>query len=70
MFAVEPDTAAPFSLSKKMKKPCEYTNYKPSFVDGCGGKAVLKQMWPLANKVIDGGCSVTLKVNYCLPVYL
>jgi threonine dehydratase len=63
VYAVEPDTAAPFALSKTMEKPCEYTNYKPSFVDGCGGKSVLNEMWPLANEVIDGGCAVPLKVN-------
>ena len=47
-----------------MNKPCEFTNYEPSFVDGCGGKSVLSEMWPLANRVIDGGCSVQLKVSY------
>lgn len=46
-----------------MGKPCEFKNYEPSFVDGCGGKSVLSEMWPLANQVIDGGCSVQLKVS-------
>ena len=46
-----------------MGKPCEFKNYEPSFVDGCGGKSVLSEMWPLANQVIDGGCSVQVKVS-------
>ena len=46
-----------------MGKPCEFKNYEPSFVDGCGGKSVLSEMWPLANQVIDGGCSVPVKVS-------
>ena len=45
-----------------MNKPCEFENYSPSFVDGCGGKSVLSEMWPLANQVIDGGCAVPVKV--------
>ena len=47
-----------------MNEPCEFTNYTPSFVDGCGGKSVLREMWPLANAVIDGGCAVPVKVIY------
>ena len=45
-----------------MNKPCEFKDYKPSFVDGCGGKAVLTEVWELAKDVIDGSCAVPLKV--------
>jgi len=62
IFAAEPETAAPFSLSKKMNQPCEFKNYSPSFVDGCGGKSVLSEMWTLANEVIDGVGAVPIKV--------
>ena len=68
MYAAEPETASPFALSKKMGQPCEFLNYEPSFVDGCGGKSVLSEIWPLANQVIDGGCSVQIKVSlYLFP---
>ena len=60
--AAEPETASPFSLSKEMNKPCEFLDYKPSFVDGCGGRSVLHEVWALAKDVIDGGCVVPLKV--------
>ena len=46
--AVEPDTAAPFALSMREGKPCQFEAWEPSFVDGCGGKAVLGEMWCLA----------------------
>ena len=69
IFATEPETASPFALSKKMNKPCEFKNYKPSFVDGCGGKAVLTEVWELAKDVVDGGCAVPLKV-YIIPKHL
>mmetsp|Transcript_41110 Transcript_41110/g.66210 ORF Transcript_41110/g.66210 Transcript_41110/m.66210 type:complete len:499 (-) Transcript_41110:3553-5049(-) len=58
VFAVEPDTAAPFALSMKKGTPCRFGSWQASFVDGCGGKAVLEDVWDLASQVIDGGISV------------
>ena len=35
-------------------------DYTPSFVDGIGAKGVLDEMWPLASRLLDGSCVVTL----------
>ncbi len=47
VFAAEPETAAPLDLSLSRGEPCYFDAWKPSFVDGAGGKSVLKTMWPL-----------------------
>jgi hypothetical protein len=41
VFSAEPETAAPFSLSKKLGKPSYFDKWESSFVDGSGGKSVL-----------------------------
>ena len=66
--AVEPETAAPFeaSFANGRMTPVEY---KPSFCDGCGGQAVLPNMWNLARgmetaqskPLLSGGVAVTLR---------
>src|SRR5262249_48972315 len=53
VFAGEPETAAPFAASLAAGEPREVA-YTPSFVDGCGGKSVLAEMWPLAKTLLDG----------------
>ena len=35
-------------------------DYVPSFIDGCGGKALIPQMWPVVSRVLDGGLAVEL----------
>lgn len=35
--------------------------WKPSFVDGCGGKAVLAPIWPLATSLLTAAKAVSLK---------
>jgi threonine dehydratase len=47
IFAAEPETAAPFSASLAQGRPVYFDAWKPSFVDGAGGKSVLETMWPL-----------------------
>lgn len=59
--AVEPETAAPFHLSKRAGRPVPFDQYRSSFVDGCGGKSVLKEIWDLAKDVIDDGVAVSLE---------
>jgi len=59
--AVEPETASPFSLSMKNGKATKFENYQSSFVDGCGGKAVLPKIWNLARDHVDDGVSVPLE---------
>lgn len=58
VLACEPATAAPFAASKRRGVPTTFDEYTPSFVDGCGGKGVLREVWSLANQVVDGGLAV------------
>jgi threonine dehydratase len=47
IFAAEPETASPLAASLAAGRPVYFENWKPSFVDGAGGKSVLESMWPL-----------------------
>jgi threonine dehydratase len=59
ILACEVETAAPFaaSLAAGGSRQIDYT---PSFVDGIGAKGVLEEMWPLASRLLDGSCVVSL----------
>jgi threonine dehydratase len=59
IFAAEPETAAPLSVSLAAKRPLFFEPWTASFVDGAGGKSVLDTMWPLLQR-IDGSIVVTL----------
>lgn len=59
VWAVEPETAAPFVASRAAGSPQEI-DYHPSFVDGAGGPAVLPAMWPRLEQLIDGALAVPL----------
>ena len=61
VFAVEPDTAAPFAISKRAGRALRFEDWESSFVDGCGGKAVLEEIWEVAKDVVDGGIAVPLE---------
>lgn len=61
VFSAEPATAAPFALSKQQGKPCEFKDYTPSFVDGCGGKGVLEEIWAVGKDIVHGGFAVPLE---------
>ena len=62
VLAAEPATAAPFALSKMRGKATPFEEYESSFVDGCGGKAVLEDVWRIAEHLMDGGCAVPLEL--------
>jgi threonine dehydratase len=53
IFAAEPETAAPLSLSLRRGSPSRFEGWQPSFVDGAGGKSVLPTMWPLLQALVD-----------------
>ncbi|MEP6620548.1 MAG: threonine/serine dehydratase [bacterium] len=53
IFACEVDTAAPLAPSLLAGSP-QVVDYLPTFVDGMGGKSVLAEMWPLAQRLLDG----------------
>ena len=59
VFAVEPETAAPFAASMKAGRPVPAA-YEATFVDGCGGKSVLGPIWELGKDVLDGGLTVSI----------
>ena len=60
VLACEVETAAPLTASLAAGRPMEI-DHQTSFVDGIGGKSVLKEMWPLVRSVIDGTVVVTLE---------
>ena len=59
LYAAEPETAAPLSVSLAAGRPMFFDNWTPSFVDGAGGKSVLETMWPLLEP-LTGSIVVTL----------
>jgi threonine dehydratase len=59
VFAAEPETAAPFAASLAEGRPVYFDEWKPSFVDGAGGKSVLETMWPLLS-TLAGSIVVSL----------
>ena len=54
VFAVEPETGAPLAAALARGEP-EPFDYRPSFVDGAGSRAVLPKMWELARPLLVGG---------------
>jgi threonine dehydratase len=59
VYAAEPETAAPLAVSLEAKHASRFPDWKPSFVDGAGGKSVLDTMWPLLSG-LDGSIVVSL----------
>ncbi|MES1246509.1 MAG: pyridoxal-phosphate dependent enzyme [Actinomycetota bacterium] len=55
----EPETAAPLAASLAAGEPLEI-DYRPSFVDGAGGRAILPTMWPRAQALVDEAVVVPL----------
>ncbi len=60
IWGVEPETAAPMSLSLAAGAPQEFREWKASFVDGAGGQGVFPRMWERMKPVIDGSFVVSL----------
>lgn len=69
MISVEPATAAPLCYSFNNGKTLtplpenlgDPNAYKASWIDGCGGKSVLKPMWGLAKDVLTAAYRVELE---------
>ena len=53
LYAAEPATAAPLSLSLQRGEASRFEGWTASFVDGAGGKSVLPTMWPLLRSLVD-----------------
>jgi threonine dehydratase len=60
VYGAEPDTAAPWALSLAAGSPRAFVGWKPSFVDGAGGRDVFPRMWQRMRAVVDGGIVVSL----------
>ncbi|HET9951338.1 MAG TPA: pyridoxal-phosphate dependent enzyme [Candidatus Eisenbacteria bacterium] len=58
--ACEVETAAPLTAALAAGGPAA-VDYRPSFVDGIGGKSVLAEMWPLATTLLSGAVVVSLE---------
>jgi len=59
IYAAEIETAAPLAASLAAGEP-RTVEYRPSFVDGIGSKAVFANMFEHARKLLDGSLAVTL----------
>ncbi|MGH3082745.1 MAG: pyridoxal-phosphate dependent enzyme, partial [Gaiellaceae bacterium] len=53
------ETAAPLAASLAAGEP-RTVEYRPSFVDGAGGRLVLPRMWPLLPEIVDKAFVVSL----------
>jgi threonine dehydratase len=60
VYAAEPETAAPLSVSFGAGEARRFDAWQPSFVDGAGGRSVLPTMWPLLQAWVTGSFVVTL----------
>jgi threonine dehydratase len=59
IYAAEVETAAPLSASLAAGRPVA-VEYRPSFVDGIGGKGVFPRMFAMAQELLDGALVATL----------
>jgi len=59
IYAAEPETAAPLAASLAAGSPQEVA-YTPSFVDGCGSKSLLAEMWPIVRGLLDGSFAMPI----------
>jgi len=60
VIACEPETGAPLTASLAAGEPVA-VDYRPSFVDGAGSKALLPAMWERARPLVAGAVAVPLE---------
>jgi threonine dehydratase len=60
VYAAEPETAAPLSVSFAAGRARTFDAWRASFVDGAGGRSVLPSMWPLLQAWVSDSLVVTL----------
>jgi threonine dehydratase len=60
VWAAEVETGAPLEASLAAGRPVTVP-YRPSFVDGIGGKGLLEEMWPQVRQLLDGSLVVGLR---------
>ncbi len=57
---VEPETAAPAARAFARGEAGDFPDWRPTFIDGAGGKSVFPRMWERLQKVVDDAVVVTL----------
>jgi threonine dehydratase len=60
VLGAEPETAAPYALSRREGGPHKFPGWQASFVDGAGGQSVTQRMWDRMAPVVDGSIIVSL----------
>jgi len=60
IYAAEPETAAPLSVSFREGAASRFDAWESSFVDGAGGRSVLPTMWPLLREWVAESLVVSL----------
>jgi threonine dehydratase len=60
VYAAEPETAAPLAASLSAGQASTFDAWRPSFVDGAGGRSVLRTMWPLLQAWVSESIVVSL----------
>jgi threonine dehydratase len=60
VYAAEPECAAPLAESLRLGAPSGFPGWRPSFVDGAGGRTVLPSMWPLLRDLVHESVVVAL----------
>ena len=61
VYAAEPATAAPLSVSFREGAASRFDAWQSSFVDGAGGRSVLPTMWPLLRDWVEESLVVSLE---------
>ena len=61
VYGAEPDTAAPYALSRREGRPVKFPDWEASFVDGAGGQSMIPRMWERMLPIVDGAITVSLE---------
>lgn len=61
VYGSEPDTAAPYALSRREGRPVKFPDWQASFVDGAGGQSMIPRMWERMLPIVDGAITVSLE---------
>jgi threonine dehydratase len=61
VYAAEPETAAPLSVSFREGAASRFDGWQATFVDGAGGRSVLPTMWPLLQEWVAESLVVSLE---------
>jgi len=60
VITAEPETAAGMAAAFAARQPTD-AGYRPSFVDGAGGRRVLDSVWPLVRPLVDDALAIPVK---------